>query len=184
MDIQAQAGILYQPIVSLVDGKIFGYEALSRITDEKFLQNATMMAPRKKFFLNVEPNAVHDEYKLNPSNVIFEVALKAIDHYKKQNFPIAIDDVGAVFLGLNIIASIKPNYIKIDMNLIKDIDDDEIKQLLCKAMVDFGKNHDIKLIAKGIETEEELKTLVKLKVDYGQGYYLGIPQETFEDRLA
>jgi len=178
MDIQAQADILYQPIVSLVDGQIFGYEALGRITDEKTLQNAMMMAPRKKFFLNVKP-AIHDEYELNSSNVIFEVALKAIDHYKKQNFPIAIDDVGAVFLGFNIIASVKPNYIKIDMNLIRDIDDDEIKQLLCKAMVDFGKNRDIKLIAKGIETEEELKTLVKLKVDYGQGCYLGIPQETF-----
>jgi len=224
---------VYQPIVSLVDGQIFGYEALSRITDEKLgmniqqifeiadktkktweietlcrekaLQNAVMMDAGKKLFLNADPNVIHDEkfrngftmeclkeYGLNPGNVIFEVTeriavtdndafLKAIDHYKNQNFSIAIDDVGAGFSGLNIIASVKPNYIKIDMNLIRNIDKDEIKQLLCKAMVDFGMNSGIKLIAEGIETEEELKTLIKLKVDYGQGYYLGIPQEVFED---
>jgi EAL domain-containing protein (putative c-di-GMP-specific phosphodiesterase class I)/GGDEF domain-containing protein len=224
---------VYQPIVSLVDGQIFGYEALSRITDEKLglniqqifdiadktkktweiealcrektLQNATVMDPGKKLFLNVDPNVIHDEkfrngftmeclkkYMLSPSNLIFEITervavtdndvfLKTIDHYKNQNFSIAIDDVGAGFSGLNVIANVKPNYIKIDMNLIRNIDKDEIKQLLCKAMVDFGMNSGIKLIAEGIETEEELKTLIRLKVDYGQGYYLGIPQETFED---
>jgi EAL domain-containing protein (putative c-di-GMP-specific phosphodiesterase class I)/GGDEF domain-containing protein len=224
---------VYQPIVSLIDGQVFGYEALSRVTDEKLglniqqifeiadktkntwqieilcrekaLQNAMTINPEKKLFLNVDPNVIHNEefrndftieylekYKLNPSNVIFEVTersavtdndafLKAIDHYKNQNFSIAIDDVGAGFSGLNTIANIRPNYIKIDMNLIRNIDKDEIKQLLCKAMVDFGANSGVKLIAEGIETEEELKTLIRLKVDYGQGYYLGIPQETFED---
>jgi len=224
---------VYQPIVSLIDGQIFGYEALSRISDEKLglniqrifeiadktkktweietlcrekaLQKAVALDPRKKLFINVDPNVIHaegfrngftmeclKEYKLNPSNVIFEVTervavtdndafLKAIEHYKNQNFSIAIDDVGAGFSGLNVIANVKPNYIKMDMNLIKNIDKDEIKQLLCKAMVDFGKNSGIKLIAEGIETEEELKTLIKLKVDYGQGYYLGFPQETFEE---
>ncbi|MDR2732007.1 MAG: EAL domain-containing protein, partial [Fibromonadaceae bacterium] len=183
---------VYQPIVSLSDGQIFGYEALSRITNdkldlniqqlfmisdrtkktweietlcrEKALQNAVMMNPEKKLFLNVDPNVIHDEefrngftmeclkeYRLNPGNVIFEITervavtdndafLKAIDHYKNQSFSIAIDDVGAGFSGLNTIASVKPNYIKIDMNLIRNIDKDEIKQLLCKAMVDFGMN--------------------------------------------
>jgi len=43
--------------------------------------------------------------------------------------------------------------------------------LLCKALVDFGKNSDIQLIAEGIETEEELKTLLKLNVDFGQGVF-------------
>jgi len=224
---------VYQPIVSLIDGQILGYEALSRVSDEKLglniqqifeiaektkktweietlcreksLQKATTLDQGKKLFINVDPNVIHDEsfrngftlgcleeHGLNPANVIFEVTervaitdndafLKSIDHYKNQNFSIAIDDVGAGFSGLNIIASVKPNYIKIDMNLIRNIDKDEIKQLLCKAMVDFGKNSGINLIAEGIETEEELKTLIKLKVDYGQGYYLGMPQDTFEE---
>jgi|GEM_PF-5459175 len=67
------------------------------------------------------------------------------------------------------------------MNLIRDIDKDNIKQFLCKAMVGFCKNTGILLIAEGIETEEELKTLIKLNVDLGQGYFLGIPQHAFFD---
>ncbi|MDR3000728.1 MAG: EAL domain-containing protein [Fibromonadaceae bacterium] len=223
---------VYQPIASLIDGQIFGFEALSRITDgtidinieqlfkiadkakkaweletlcrEKSLCNAANMG-EKKLFLNVEPNIIHDEkfrggftierlkeYGLNSDNIIFEIServavsdsdvfLGSIKHYKQQNFKIAIDDVGAGFSGLNTIASIKPDIIKIDMNLVRNIDKDETKMLLCKSLVDFGKNAGMKLIAEGIETEDELKILVKLKVDFGQGYFLGIPQEKFEE---
>jgi diguanylate cyclase (GGDEF)-like protein len=224
---------VYQPIVSLTDGQIFGYEALSRITNEtlqmniehmfrvadrinksweletlcrtKALEHAIYIGKDKKLFLNVNSNIVYDdefkkgftknrlnEYGLDTNNIIFEISehisildndafLGSISHYKNQNYGIAIDDVGAGYSGLNTIASIKPNLIKLDMNLVRDIDKDETKQALCRAMVDFGKNTGIKLIAEGIETEEELKTLIKLEADYGQGYYLGIPQETFED---
>ncbi len=224
---------VYQPIVSLTDGQIFGYEALSRITNEKLqiniehmfrvadrlnksweletlcrtkaLENAIHIDKNKKLFVNVNSNIVYDddfkkgftknrlnEYDLDASNIIFEISehisifdndafLSSISHYKNQNYGIAIDDVGAGHSGLNVIASIKPNFIKLDMNLIRNIDKDETKQALCRAMVDFGKNTGIKVIAEGIETEEELETLIRLEADYGQGYYLGIPQETFEN---
>ncbi|MDR3012716.1 MAG: EAL domain-containing protein [Chitinispirillales bacterium] len=224
---------VYQPVVSLADGEIYGYEALTRITDpkydmgimqmfkaaekmeksweletlcrEKALQKSAGMEPGKKLFLNVNPNIMHDEklregftmdclrkYGLMaPDSVIIEITESsaindseafygAISHYKNQNFKIAIDDVGAGFSGLNKIANLKPNIIKIDMNLIRNIDKDEIKQLLCKAMVDFGENAGIKLVAEGIENEEELKTLIKLKVGYGQGYFLCVPRDSFE----
>ncbi|MCL2689122.1 MAG: GGDEF domain-containing protein [Chitinispirillia bacterium] len=224
---------IYQPIVSLTDGEIFGYEALSRIADKKLdmnilqlfriaqrgnktweleklcreraLENSANMDRSKRLFLNVDPNVIHDEkfrdgftkkrlnqYELNSDNVIFEITervavtnneafIAAVYHYKNQDYGIAIDDVGAGFSGLNTIVDVKPQFMKLDLNLVRDIDKDEIKQLLCKAMVDFGKNAGIQLIAEGIETEEELKTLIKLKIDLGQGYFLGIPQETFEN---
>ncbi len=224
---------VYQPIVSLTDGQIYGYEALSRISNSalqmdieqmfkmadkinkawelealcraKALEKSVSIEAEKKLFLNVNSNIIHDkkfkegvtrtflnEYGLDSDNVIFEITerasitdseafLSSINHYKNQNYGIAIDDVGAGYSGLNAIANIRPNYIKLDMALVRNIDKDVTKQLLCKAMVDFGKNADIKLIAEGIETEEELKTLVKLNVDFGQGYFLGIPQEMFQD---
>jgi len=222
---------VYQPIVSLSDGQIFGYEALSRIFDnylgirienlfkladklgkswelealcrKKALKNAKEMDTQKKLFLNVNPNIIHDaefksgftksrleKYGLNFKNIVFEITersailnsetfFESINHYKSQNYNIAIDDVGSGFSGLNTINEIRPNIIKLDMNLTRNIDKDEIKQNLCKAMVDFGKNCGIKLIVEGIETKEELKTLINLNVELGQGYYLGIPQETF-----
>ncbi len=223
---------VYQPIVSLKDGEILGYEALSRISKPelqiniesmfqiagkmgklweleklcrtKALERSVDKPDHKKLFLNVNPRIIHDEklkngftkkflqeYCINADDIIFEITereavsetdifFKAINHYKNQHYNIAIDDVGAGFSGLNMIVDVQPDYLKLDMNLIRDIDKDEIKISLCKAFVEFGKNTDISLIAEGIETEEELKTLIKLGVQYGQGFFLGIPQESFE----
>ncbi|MDL2264395.1 EAL domain-containing protein [Synergistaceae bacterium OttesenSCG-928-I11] len=224
---------VYQPIVSLADGEILGYEALSRISDDhlqmdieqmfrtadrtnrawelealcrtKTLERAVDMGAEKKLFLNVNPNIIHDdgfkngftkrrleEYGLDFRNVIFEITervavldnhafLSSIDHYKRQNYVIAIDDVGAGYSGLSVISDVRPNLIKLDMALVRNIDKDEIKQLLCKALANFTSGAGIKLIAEGIETEEELKTLIKLGVEFGQGYFLGIPETSFAD---
>ena len=224
---------VYQPIISLADGQVFGYEALSRISGDSFLMHteelfttadklnrawelealcrtkalkgAVDMGAGKKLFLNVNPNIIHDygfregftkdrleEYGLDYRNIVFEITervaisdnsafFNAIKHYKAQNYEIAIDDVGAGYSGLNIIAMVKPNHIKLDMNLIRDIDKDETKQLLCKALVYFGKNAGIKLIAEGIETAKELEMLIKFEVDFGQGYFLGIPKTQFSN---
>jgi len=73
---------------------------------------------------------------------------------------------------------------KLDMALVRGIDKDEIKQLLCSALVDFGRNTGIGLIAGGIENEEEPETLIRLDVDLGQGYFLGIPQACFSAAVS
>jgi diguanylate cyclase (GGDEF)-like protein len=224
---------VYQPIVSLTNGEVFGYEALSRISNKdleisieemfnisdrtnraweletlcrkKALENAKSMDAEKKLFLNVNPNIIHDaefkdgftkkrleKYGLNFQNIVFEVSertavinkkafLDSIEHYRNQNYEIAIDDIGSGYSGLNAINDVKPDIIKLDMNLVRNIDKDETKHLLCKAMIDFGKNAEIKVIAEGIETEEELHILIKLGVDLGQGYFLGIPQKSFAE---
>jgi EAL domain-containing protein (putative c-di-GMP-specific phosphodiesterase class I)/GGDEF domain-containing protein len=230
---------VYQPIVSLTDGKIYGYEALSRISEKelemdigqifriadktnkawelealcrtKALKNFVHIEDGKKLFLNVNPNIIHDEkfregftrtgkegltktclseYGLDFNDIIFEITervaiidseafIGSIKHYRDQKYGIAIDDVGAGYSGLNTIANVRPNIMKLDMDLVRNIDKDETKQFLCKAMVDFGKSAGILLIAEGIETEEELRTLIKLNVDFGQGYFLDIPRQTF-----
>ncbi len=224
---------VYQPIVSLENGSVFGYEALSRITDDnlqmgieelfftadtlnksweleslcrmKALQCSAKAKNERHLFINVNPNIIHDEnfkegftreklseYGIQPDNVTFEITervstlhsnlfFESISHYKSQNYGIAIDDVGSGFSGLNVIVDVKPSFIKLDMHLIRNIDKDETKLLLCKALTDFCKGAGIKLIAEGIESEEELRQLIKLGVDYGQGYFLGIPKENFEE---
>lgn len=223
----------YQPIVSLTNGNVFGFEALCRISEasltmnieqmfrladkmnkawelevlcrEAALKNAIHMGCEKKLFLNVNPNILHDEgfrngftknrldeYGIDFRNIIFEITervaiidnkafLDSINHYKRQHYGIAIDDVGAGYSGLNTLSAVKPDIIKLDMNLVRNIDKDELKQLLCKSMVEFCNNANIKLIAEGIESEDELETLIKLNVDFGQGFFLGVPQNVFAD---
>ncbi len=153
----------------------------------------------KKLFINVNPNTMHDDnfrkgftreflmqYEIAPHNVIFEITernvitdmdgfMATIDHYKGQDYRIAIDDAGAGYSGLNLISDVNPNYIKLDMKLIRGIDTDSLKFALVKGMVELSKASNISLIAEGIETYEELDTLVNLGVQYGQGYLIQKP---------
>ncbi|HYE82531.1 MAG TPA: bifunctional diguanylate cyclase/phosphodiesterase [Clostridia bacterium] len=153
----------------------------------------------RKLFINVNPNTMHDEsfkagftkdfllqYDIAPHNVIFEITERnvvtdmagfraTIDHYKSQNYKIAIDDAGAGYSGLNLISDVNPNYIKLDMQLIRGVNKDSLKYALVKGMVEFSKVSNILLIAEGIETYEELETLVNLGVQYGQGYLIQKP---------
>lgn len=159
----------------------------------------------KKLFINVNPNVIHDEnFKegftkkkldelgISSDSIIIEITERAsilnakmffdsIHHYKSQNYGIAIDDVGSGFSGLNIILDVKPNFIKLDRHIIRNIDQDETKLLLCKALVNFCEGAGILLIAEGIESENELRALIRLGVHYGQGFFLGIPQYDFKE---
>lgn len=159
----------------------------------------------KKLFINVNPNVLHDEsfqkgltreylnqYQISSSNIIFEITerniirdidgfIAAIDHYKSQDYKIAIDDAGAGYSGLNLISDVNPNFIKLDMKLTRDIHTDSLKAALVKGMAELSKISNISLIAEGIEKEEELETLINLGVQYGQGYYIQTPDAEVKD---
>lgn len=159
----------------------------------------------KKLFVNVSPNIMSDinyrrgftksfieEYEIPPDNVIFEITerhiithladfMATVDNYKSQNFKIAIDDAGAGYSGLNLISDLNPNYIKLDIKLIRNINADRIRYAIVKGMVEFSKLAGICLIAEGIETFEEMETLVNLGVQYGQGYIIQKPDSELRE---
>lgn len=159
----------------------------------------------KKLFLNVNPNVMHDEkfrqgftykyleqYGIRPENIIFEITernavsdmqgfIGTVEHYKGQNYHIAVDDAGAGYSGLNLIGNIRPHYIKLDMSLIRNIDRDNIRYALVKSMAELSRTAGISLIAEGVETRRELETLVDLGVQYAQGYFLCRPNERIRD---
>ena len=222
-----QIRTVFQPIVSLRDGSVFGYEALSRgpqgtemespnvlfeyaqrygklwdlelLCRTKAIETVSRLHAQIRLFLNVNPNIMHDikfrqgftkeylnQYGINPEDVIFEITekeavdnisdfIKTIDNYKNQKYKIAIDDTGAGYSGLNMISDIHPHFIKIDMNLIRDIDKDGTKQSLVKSMSQFASLSNTFLIAEGIETEGELLKLIEIGIDYGQGFFIKRP---------
>lgn len=227
---------VFQPIVSLKNGEIHGYESLSRITEPKVITNPEELfnialcigktweleklcrkkiirrysefPTEKKYgklFINVNPLVMMDEtfksnftrkhlekYGISPEKIVIEVTerssvksmeefIHTVRHYKKEGYQIAIDDVGVCYSGLNIICNTQPHYLKIDISLVRDIDKNQMKYAIVKGLVEISRSASINLLAEGIETEEELKTLLELGVDYGQGYYLGKPDQNLND---
>ena len=153
----------------------------------------------KKVFINFVPTAIYDPkyclsntiywaYKMeyDPSNMVFEVVesykvhdlkhLKRIlDYYRENGFKVALDDVGTGFSNLESLVVLRPDYLKIDMEIVRDIHKDRLKQSTCRALVSIAKENDIKTIAEGIETKEEFLFLRDLGIDYFQGFYFSKP---------
>ncbi|MDR3559980.1 MAG: GGDEF domain-containing protein [Negativicutes bacterium] len=224
---------VFQPIVSLNEGTIIGYEALSRgpegsplerpdalfklahkhnliweleyLCRNRALEKAREMGPDKMVFINIDPKSIDDPrfqkgltrgmleiYGLDAANVIFEITEKtAIEDYRKfrkllenymsQGYKIAIDDTGSGYSGLRLLAQTYPHYIKVDMELVRDIDKDGLKQAMMRALYDFAVITNSKIIAEGIETEDELATLIDIGIPYGQGFLLRKPSAGFLD---
>lgn len=195
----------YSPL-ALIDAahtaeKIWELEMLFR---KKALERMREMEGDKLLFVNVDPEVMKSpEFKsgltkeylsemgVESTRIVFEITERTaindyasfynvLENYRNQGYMIAIDDVGAGYSGLKTINEVRPNFIKIDMDLIRDIDKDAFKQALIKAFVDTSLTTNIKVIAEGIETKEELKTLILLGVHGGQGYYLKKPSACFE----
>lgn len=71
--------------------------------------------------------------------------------------------------------SVTPDFVKIDMSIVRGIDEDENRQVLFENLIAYSKERHIKVIAEGVETRSEMETLISLGADYMQGYYLGKP---------
>ena len=94
---------------------------------------------------------------------------------------LAVDDAGAGYAGLHHILELRPQYVKLDISLVRSIDNDPARQAMVTGMAHFAEAVGCALIAEGIETENELTALRLLTIQYGQGYFLArpAPVETF-----
>ncbi|MEG1830798.1 MAG: EAL domain-containing protein [Raoultibacter sp.] len=85
----------------------------------------------------------------------------------------AIDDFGTGYNGDSILLENVADFVKIDMSIIANISHDYDRQAIVVNLLDYAHTRDIKVIAEGVETEEQLGTLIELGVDYVQGYLTG-----------
>lgn len=95
--------------------------------------------------------------------------------YRSFGFLTALDDFGAGYAGLGLLADFQPDLIKLDMELIRGIDSDPVRRALVGAMVRACAEIDVCVIAEGIETEGEAVTLGELGVELLQGYLYAKP---------
>lgn len=108
--------------------------------------------------------------------VVDKQHLKAImAEYKRQGFRTAIDDFGSGYSGLNLLAEFKPDIIKLDMDLIRDIDTHPVRQAIVQSIVGVCRALNIEIIAEGIESTAELAYLRSLDIHLFQGYLFAKP---------
>lgn len=99
-----------------------------------------------------------------------------LGEYKRIGFQTAIDDFGAGFAGLNLLADFQPDLVKLDMALVRGIDQGKSRQAIASGVVWMCAQLDIDVIAEGIETRDEAQCLSDLGIRLMQGYWFGRPQ--------
>jgi EAL domain-containing protein (putative c-di-GMP-specific phosphodiesterase class I) len=95
--------------------------------------------------------------------------------YRKQGFATALDDFGAGYAGLNLLANFQPDFIKLDMELIRDVATSLPRQKIVAAVVALAHELGVAVIAEGVETESELTTLRVIGIELFQGYLFAKP---------
>lgn len=113
-------------------------------------------------------------------------ALEAIDdvrgriaRLRQLGYRIALDDMGAGYAGLSSLALLEPDVVKLDMSLVRGIDESTTKQRLMRSMTTLCEGLGALVVAEGVETVAELNTVTALGCDYVQGYLFALPGEPF-----
>ena len=99
-----------------------------------------------------------------------------VAEYRRMGFTTALDDFGAGYAGLSLLAQFQTDLIKIDMALVRDIDSSPVKQAIIGGIVALAREVGIVLLAEGVETEAEVAALKAAGVALFQGYYFARPQ--------
>jgi EAL domain-containing protein (putative c-di-GMP-specific phosphodiesterase class I) len=100
---------------------------------------------------------------------------RIIAEYRKQGFVTALDDFGAGYAGLNLLANFQPDFIKLDMELIRGIATSMARQTIVASVITMARELDVAVIAEGIETVAELTALRAAGIQLFQGYLFAKP---------
>lgn len=153
-----------------------------------------IISPECKVFINTIPNQIlppedcqmfEKLFKEGLANIVQEVTEEEkmneeiqeqkIELMRQWGAEIAIDDYGTGYNSQTVLLALTPDYVKVDMSMVRNIDRDDKKRSLVKNTISYARERDIRVIAEGVETYDELKVLVELGADYLQGYYYGKP---------
>ncbi len=100
---------------------------------------------------------------------------RIITEYRRQGFITALDDFGAGYAGLGLLADFQPDLVKIDMKLVRGVDTSRARQAIVAAILGVARELDMTVLAEGIETEAEFVALRAAGVRLFQGYWFAKP---------
>jgi len=167
--------------------------SLDRLCRDRAARGLRRLSKDQLLFVNVETSSVFDPalattgpLARHNTRVVFEITERAaISDFpsfrqsgqllKRSGFKLAVDDVGAGYAGLRVITEVDADFIKLDMQLTRDVDKSRVKLQLIRAIASFCAEARVSLIVEGVETPEELAALRGLGVHLVQGHLFGQP---------
>jgi EAL domain-containing protein (putative c-di-GMP-specific phosphodiesterase class I) len=173
---------------------------LDRLCRMRALLSSSRVPSSAKIFVNTLPGTIRDpqfrgkplidfldKAQVAPDRIVIEITEKLVienyslfretmAYFTDLGMAFAVDDVGAGYSGLESIARLKPRYLKIDINLVRDVHESLVNREMVNAILSMGRGIGATVIAEGIHTGEEARALVEMGVDYGQGFYLARPE--------
>lgn len=124
----------------------------------------------------LDGNQITFELLENENIKSYEVLHDFIKKIRSYGCQLAIDDFGSGYSNYEYLLKFKPDLLKIDGTLIKNIDKDESSRLIVKSLVAFAKEANMKTVAEFVHSEEIDKIITEIGIDYGQGYYYSPPK--------
>lgn len=178
------------------DSNRYAFDQACRV---KAITLAAQLQMKQVLSINFLPNAVYEpehcirstlkaarEHGFPINRIMFEITESEQVHeaahltrifksYHRQGFITALDDFGAGHAGLNLLASFIPQTLKIDMELVRDINSSKVKQIIVGGLIDICNQLGIRILAEGIETAAEMAYFRQKGVTLMQGYYFAKP---------
>ena len=181
----------YTVLSQVTDDNCYSFDQACRV---EAIRGAAGLGMKELLSINFLPNAVYQPaacirttfeaarlYQFPIEQIIFEVTEgeRIVDRphlvnifraYRRFGFRTAIDDFGAGYAGLNLLAEYQPDIVKIDMDLVRGIDTSQPKQAIVKGIVSICAALKVRVLAEGIETTAERDFLSSTGIDLMQGY--------------
>ncbi|WP_432823747.1 putative bifunctional diguanylate cyclase/phosphodiesterase, partial [Trichloromonas sp.] len=171
---------------------------LDYINIEKAFQEVRKKDYQGMLFINLSPKSLilsefiqkvrsfATQYKIAPEQIVFEITEretvkntglldKFVKDLKLEGFKFAIDDFGAGFSTFHYIKVFPVDYIKIEGEFIRNVNNDPTDRAFVKSIISLAKDLGVKTVAEMIENEQVLQTVRELGADYGQGYHIQVP---------
>ena len=171
-DTAYEDGVLYQVDLALREKGIEKYKKIKNYKDKKMFYNIDNRVLEMADYSTGNTSKIITKHCIDSSNIIFEISERhkfqsvidmknVLTIYKQQGYKIAVDDYGSGYSGLQLLYYTEPDIIKIDKFFIENINIDYKKKLFINYGINLAHLLGIKVIAEGVESEEQFKEFTK-----------------------